>query len=142
MRLVVIAQGKKPDAHTHALCDEYVKRSRTLLPIELHHCTTAKQQWERAASAKGKLVVLDERGVQLGTTQLAAQVGAWRDAGVRDVALLVGGADGFSDEERDRADLVLALSRLTLPHRLAQLVLCEQLYRVGTVLAGHPYHHS
>lgn len=142
MRLVVIAQGKKPDAHTLALCDEYVKRSRSLLPIELHHVSTAKQQWERALALRGKVAVLDERGLQLDTLELAARMGGWRDASVREVALLVGGADGFSDDERGRADLVLGLSRLTLPHRLAQLVVCEQLYRVGTVLAGHPYHHA
>ena len=142
MRLVVLAQGKKPDASIVALCDEYVKRSRSLLPIELHHCATAKQQWERALAVRGKVVVLDERGRQLDTLELAAELRAWRDTSVREVALLVGGADGFSDDERGRADLVLALSRLTLPHRLAQLVLCEQLYRVGTVLAGHPYHHA
>jgi 23S rRNA (pseudouridine1915-N3)-methyltransferase len=142
MRLVVLAQGKKLDAHTAALCDEYVKRTSPLLPMERHACTTAKQQWERAAALRGPVVVLDERGVQLATTELAARVDAWRTAGTREVAFLVGGADGFDDDERRRADVVLALSRLTLPHRLAQLFLCEQLYRVATILHGHPYHHG
>jgi 23S rRNA (pseudouridine1915-N3)-methyltransferase len=142
MRMVVLAQGKKLDAHTAALCDEYVKRCGPLVPVERHVCTTAKQQWERAAALRGPKVVLDERGLQLTTTELAARVDAWRSGAVREVGFLVGGADGFGDEERQRADLVLALSRLTMPHRLAQLILCEQLYRVGTVLAGHPYHHA
>ena len=52
--------------------------------------------------------------------------------------LLIGDAHGYDEADRARADRVLALSRLTLPHRLAQLLLCEQLYRVGTILAGHP----
>ena len=61
---------------------------------------------------------------------------------MRRVDLLIGDAHGFDDAARSRADRVLALSRLTLPHRLAQLLLCEQLYRAGTILAGHPYHHA
>ena len=142
MRFVVLAQGRKLDAATGSLCDEYVRRCAPLLPVERVQCATAKQQWQRAEAVRGPTVVLDERGLQLSTPELATRVDAWRTAAVREVAWLVGGADGFDDDERRRANLVLALSRLTLPHRLAQLLLCEQLYRVATILAGHPYHHA
>ena len=85
--------------------------------------------------------MLDERGEQLTSEALAALLGGWRDAGVREVEFAIGDAHGFDDEARRAADHVLALSRLTLPHRLAQVLLVEQLYRAGTILAGHPYHH-
>ncbi len=142
MRITIVAQGRKPDRETASLCDEYIRRSRTMVPIELVVCTTAKQQWERAAACGGPIVVLDERGELWTSPALAARIGHWRDGGTRQLACLIGGADGFSDDERARADAVLSLSRMTLPHRLAQVVLCEQLYRAGTILAGHPYHHG
>lgn len=142
MRITILAQGKKLDRETAALCDEYARRARTLVPFDLVPCSTARVQWERANACGGPIVVLDERGLSWSSPELAAQIGRWRDAGTRKLACLVGGADGFDDGERGRADLVLSLSRLTLPHRLAQLILCEQLYRAGTILAGHPYHHG
>lgn len=87
-------------------------------------------------------VLLDERGELMSSVQLAARCQSKRDAGVGELRFLIGDADGFNDEDRAAAGWVLSLSRLTLPHRLAHLVLVEQLYRVGTILAGHPYHHA
>jgi 23S rRNA (pseudouridine1915-N3)-methyltransferase len=142
MRITILAQGRKLDRETAALCDEYVRRSRPLVPFELVVCNTAKAQWERAKALAGPIVVLDERGQAWSSPELAERIGRWRDAGTRHLACLIGGADGFDDAERARADAVFSLSRLTLPHRLAQLVVCEQLYRAGTILAGHPYHHA
>lgn len=142
MRITILAQGKKLDRDTATLCDEYIRRARTLVPFELVACSTAKQQWERAGACGGPIVVLDGRGQPWSSEELAARLGKWRDTGTRQLACLVGGADGFDDDERERADALFSLSNLTLPHRLAQLVLCEQLYRAGTILAGHPYHHA
>ncbi|MEM7151198.1 MAG: 23S rRNA (pseudouridine(1915)-N(3))-methyltransferase RlmH [Myxococcota bacterium] len=141
MRLRVLPIGKLKDARLEGLCDEYVKRSRAMLPIERVVCRNAKDQWQRASDGDGTIVLLDERGEQPDTLELSGWFRRWRDGGVRRVDLLIGDADGYDDAARARADRILALSRLTLPHRLAQLMLCEQLYRVGTVLAGHPYHH-
>ncbi|HEY8378390.1 MAG TPA: 23S rRNA (pseudouridine(1915)-N(3))-methyltransferase RlmH, partial [Nannocystis sp.] len=90
---------------------------------------------------EGSRVLLDERGEQIDTRELARWIDRWRrDA--RDVALYIGDADGFTATDRTQADRLLALSRLTLPHRLVRLILLEQLYRAGTLLAGHPYHHG
>jgi 23S rRNA (pseudouridine1915-N3)-methyltransferase len=83
--------------------------------------------------------MLDERGEQLTTTQLAGRLTRWQRDG-RDVALIIGGADGLDPELRKTADETLALSQLTLPHGLARLLLVEQLYRAASVLQGHPYH--
>jgi 23S rRNA (pseudouridine1915-N3)-methyltransferase len=87
-------------------------------------------------------VVLDERGEQIDTETLAGWLADWRERGVRDVDFLIGDAHGFSNADRRGATKVMALSRLTLPHRLAQVLIVEQLYRAGTILAGHPYHHG
>ena len=84
-------------------------------------------------------VVLDERGEGLTTRALAARMGAWRERG-RDVAFIVGGADGTAAALKEEADLLWSLSALTLPHQLVRVVLAEQLYRAAMLLAGHPYH--
>jgi 23S rRNA (pseudouridine1915-N3)-methyltransferase len=68
-------------------------------------------------------------------------VGRWREEGRR-VVFAIGGADGLDPAVTARADLVLALGRLTLPHELARLLLVEQLYRAHSILAGHPYHRA
>ncbi len=86
-----------------------------------------------------KLVLLDERGKQLASRELADRLSVWQSEG-RDIAFAIGGPDGMSDACRERAEFTLSLSRLTLPHGLARVVLAEQLYRATTLLSGHPYH--
>jgi 23S rRNA (pseudouridine1915-N3)-methyltransferase len=142
MRLRVLAIGRRPDRDIGPLCDAYVKRSRTLLPIERITCRDVETAWAKTKAEPGPVVVLDERGEPLSSPELANWLQHCRDQGVRSIAFLIGDAHGFSDHDRSTADRVLALSRLTLPHRLAQLIVCEQLYRAGTILAGHPYHHA
>jgi 23S rRNA (pseudouridine1915-N3)-methyltransferase len=85
-----------------------------------------------------RLVALDERGQSLGSRDFADRLARWRDEGT--VAFAIGGADGLDSAVRDRADLVLSLGALTLPHQLVRVVLIEQLYRGLTILSGHPYH--
>ena len=84
-------------------------------------------------------IVLDERGKQLTSLALADALQNWLAAG-RDVALIVGGADGLAPEIKARADLTWSLSALTLPHALVRVVLAEQLYRAVSILHNHPYH--
>lgn len=141
MQLDVIAVGKLKDAGLEAACAQYVKRSRAFLPIAREVTRDTAASWQRADKHGGPVVLMDERGEQVDTPTFAGWLGQWQDEGVRRVAFLIGDAHGFSDDDRGRATKVLALSRLTMPHRLAQLVLVEQLYRAGAVLAGHPYHH-
>ncbi len=92
--------------------------------------------------APTRTVLLDERGRPLSSEELAAILGRWRDDGVREARFVLGAADGHSDDERDQADLLLAMGALTWPHLLARAMLAEQLYRATTILAGHPYHRS
>ncbi len=84
-------------------------------------------------------VVLDERGTLVRTTELARRMARWRENG-RDIALIVGGADGLADSVKQSADFVWSLSPLTLPHGLARVLVVEQLYRAHTILHNHPYH--
>jgi 23S rRNA (pseudouridine1915-N3)-methyltransferase len=139
VELRILAVGKLKQAGLEALVADYCKRSRALLPISLEHVRDLAALRTRAERPR---VILDERGEQIVTSTLASWLGDWRDRGVRRVDFLIGDAHGFTDEDRKSADRVLALSLLTLPHRLAQVVLVEQLYRAGTILAGHPYHHE
>ena len=89
-----------------------------------------------------RTVLLDERGADLTSEQLAAQLEKWRDGGIRETRFVIGAADGHSEEERGAADLLLAFGKATWPHLLARAMLMEQLYRVTSILAGHPYHRA
>ena len=87
-----------------------------------------------------RVVALDERGRIMSSRAFAACLGTWRDEGQRDIAFVIGGADGHGQAVLDRADLVLSLGQLTWPHELVRLLLVEQLYRAAAIHAGHPYH--
>ncbi len=84
-------------------------------------------------------IVLDERGAQATTKELAAQMQEWMHEG-RDIAFIIGGADGLHDSVKQAAQQLLALSALTLPHALARVLLAEQLYRAYSLMHNHPYH--
>jgi len=98
-----------------------------------------KSRIREAVQGNQRLVILDERGDDLTTLQLAKRLEHWMQDG-RDAALLIGGADGLDESLKAAADDRLRLSSLTLPHGLARLVLCEQLYRAASVIKNHPYH--
>lgn len=105
--------------------------------------TEAAREAESAAllaAAQGRTVALDQRGRGFDTQRLAAHLDRLELGGESRISLLLGGAGGHAPWLRERVDEVWSLSPLTLPHELARLVLLEQLYRVETVRAGHPYH--
>ena len=154
MRIRLIAVGQRLPSWIDAGCAEYVKRLPREWSFELialkgaprpegKPAAAAMQAEARAIAgaipAGSRRVLLDERGRQVTTAQLADRLTHWQQDG-RDVALVVGGADGLDPELRDTAHETLALSQMTLPHGLARLLLVEQLYRVGSLLQGHPYH--
>jgi 23S rRNA (pseudouridine1915-N3)-methyltransferase len=142
MDLHLLAVGKLKDPGLVALCDTWGKRSRRALPIHRETLRDLDQLWARAEGLDAPIVLADERGQQIDSMTLAGWLERWRDEGQRRVVFAIGDAHGFDEAQRAKATRLLGLSRLTLPHRLAQLVLCEQLYRAGTILAGHPYHHT
>lgn len=153
MKLTLLAVGDKLPAWAETACAEYLKRmprearveivavkaaKRTGLPAEQVKAAEAARLLDRCPRG-ARLIALDEHGHQPTTRELADLLAGWMAEG-RDVALLIGGADGLSAEILDKAETKLALSRLTLPHALARVLLAEQLYRAASLLAGHPYH--
>jgi 23S rRNA (pseudouridine1915-N3)-methyltransferase len=152
VKVRVVAVGKDRSGLFAPAAEEYRARLERYLKFELlevpearRHAGTPRAKEEEGETLLAKLrdgervVLLDERGTEETSAAFARRVARWLEQG-RDVALVVGGADGLSDAVRARADEVLALSRMTLPHRLARVVLLEQLYRAMTILRGEPYH--
>jgi 23S rRNA (pseudouridine1915-N3)-methyltransferase len=137
--LHVVARGKIGRSPEAELVARYQKR--LTWPFRL---TELPETGGKAPDAATPLrtVLLDERGKQLSSEELAAILGRWRDHGVREVRFVIGAADGHSDAEREGADLLLAMGAMTWPHLLARAMLAEQLYRATTIVAGHPYHRS
>jgi 23S rRNA (pseudouridine1915-N3)-methyltransferase len=131
---------------------EYTGRLQHYAKTELKELPESRASGEQARTAEGEaliakltpkdvLVALDERGKQLSTTELAQWIGKQQQGG-KDLAFVIGGDEGLSEAVRSKAALVLSLTRFTLPHRLARLVLMEQLYRVFTLLRGESYHRA
>jgi 23S rRNA (pseudouridine1915-N3)-methyltransferase len=124
--------GKPRSREANVLAQEYAQRLGRFCRFEMRQIRDEKAAvpYDRALR-----VVLDPAGEQLTSQALAALL---EKAG-RDVAFFVGGAEGFSEAFRRGADRLLSLSRMTLPHELARVVLAEQLYRAFTILHNHPY---
>ena len=152
MKLRLLAIGKDRSGLYAPAVEEYAKRLARYVRFELvelpearKHAGTPRAKDEEGSALLARLdprehvVALDERGKEYTSVELARRVEAWQGQG-RDVALLVGGSDGLSPEVLARAQEKLSLSRFTLAHRLARLVLVEQLYRAMTILRGEPYH--
>src|SRR5205085_121712 len=137
--LVVLAAGKLRDAWVRDGCGDYQRRIARHLPLEVVEVKDAASLAARIPD-RYHLVALDERGTEPTSAELARRLGGWMRSGLAGVAFLVGDADGLPPELVARAREVLALSRLTLPHRLARLVLLEQLYRALSIVRGEPYH--
>jgi len=140
LKLVVLAVGKMRDRHMAALCDDYLARTRRHLPVEVvevDDCAALERRLPRDA----ELVALDPDGESWTTADLAAHLERRMVHGARTIAFVIGGADGLPADLVRRATTRLSLSRLTLPHRLARVVLCEQIYRALTIIRGEPYHH-
>jgi 23S rRNA (pseudouridine1915-N3)-methyltransferase len=114
------------------------------VPVELHFLKSGTQQGESEAlleRSKGMFrVVLDERGEHVVSRAVAQKITEWEMHGPRDLAFLIGGADGHTDALRQAAGWRWALSKLTLQHEMALVLTLEQLYRACTLRAGHPYH--
>lgn len=152
MKIRVLAVGRDRSGLYRPALEEYARRIGRYASFEVvevpearRHAGTPRARDEEGDAILARLrdgervVALDERGREPSSEELARRLGAWL-AGGRDLALVVGGADGLAGAVKARADESLSLSRLTLAHRLARLVLLEQLYRAFTILRGEPYH--
>lgn len=123
-----------------AICDEYITRARRHLPIEIVEVED-DAALARRLPARGEIIALEPGGDSWTTEELAKHVEKLMLHGTQTVAFLIGGALGLPKDVVKKATRRLSLSNLTLPHRLARVVLCEQLYRAMTIIRGEPYHH-
>lgn len=154
MKLWIIAIGNKMPDWVEAGFTEYVKRMPREARIELVELKPEKRgsgkstqqildtEHERIVNVlpqSARLVAMDEHGESWATQRLAQALTGWQQQG-GDVAFIIGGADGLHENIKRRAEKLLALSAMTLPHGLARVLLAEQLYRAVTIIQGHPYH--
>lgn len=155
MRIAIVAVGRLRKGPEAALVGDYLDRfARTGRSLGLPPVTLTEIEDRRGGGMAAEaallaraippgavLVVLDERGEQPTSDDVARRLAQWRD-GARDVCLVIGGADGLDPALRARADWQVSLGRMVWPHLLVRVMLAEQLYRAATILAGSPYHRA
>jgi 23S rRNA (pseudouridine1915-N3)-methyltransferase len=135
--LHIVARGRIGRGPEAELVERYLKRLSW--PVKI---TELPDGGGRVPPMEGqvRLVLLDETGEVMPSRGFAQMLGRWRDDGVREARFMIGAADGFSDENRAAADMLLSFGRATWPHLLARAMLAEQLWRATSILANHPYH--
>ena len=137
MLLHIVARGRIGRSPEAELVERYLKR--IAWPTKLTELPESGGKVPEPAP-NGVTILLDEKGEQLSSVAFADRLGRWRDDGRREARFMIGGADGFEDADRAKADLLLAFGKATWPHLLARAMLAEQLYRATSILANHPYH--
>ena len=151
MHLRLIWVGKTKNEHLRALVDDYLGRLRRFIRSEVTELRESSARTERegiedegrriigALHRDAFVVLLDVEGREWSSTQLAGEIEKWQTTGKREVAFVIGGHNGVSTEVTGRANFRWSLSRLTLTHEMARVVLTEQLYRAYTIIHGLPY---
>ena len=157
MKLALVAAGRLRAGPLRDLFEDYARRLAWPLAVteieERRPLATGELKAREGALIEAALdgafrklsapvlVALDERGMVLSSAAFAERLGRWRDGG-RDLAFVIGGADGLAKPVLDRAELTLSLGAMTWPHLLVRVLLAEQIYRAQSILAGHPYHRA
>ena len=160
MRIAIAAVGRLKAGPETELCRRYLDRARKtgsglgLKGFDVHEvpegagATAALRQKSEADAlmlslpARAETIVLDERGDLLDSAEFAAHLRKRADAGLQDLAIVIGGPDGLGEGVRQGASRLIAFGRMTWPHQIVRVLLAEQLYRATTLLAGHPYHRA
>jgi 23S rRNA (pseudouridine1915-N3)-methyltransferase len=146
VRVSIIAVGKIKERGVRDAIDDYVgriKRYAKIEEVELKDGDEAEviARFEKAIAERTKVVALEVDGQAWSTERFARYIGDAELHSVQSLAFLIGGSYGLPPALSKKADLRLSLSAMTLPHRLARLLLAEQIYRAFTVLRGEPYSH-
>ena len=154
MNIQIVAVGRLRKGPELALFTDYADRfNKTgrplgLGPLKIHEvedkkgigaAAEADLIW-RSTPQGGRVIALDERGTVRSSPKFAQTLQTFADQGVPNLTFWIGGADGFTDDMRGRADALLSFGAMVWPHMLARVMLCEQLYRAASILAGKPYH--
>jgi 23S rRNA (pseudouridine1915-N3)-methyltransferase len=150
MRLTLAHIGGRPGSRSgskdgfDAVIQGYLTRCQAFARCETEAFRTEGAMLEWLGRQQGRTpplaVFLDSRGRQMSSEVFAAWLGARRDDGTQHIVFAIGDADGWSEEARSGAQLLLSLGPMTMAHSLARLVMAEQIYRAFTILTGHPYH--
>ena len=160
MKIKLSAIGKLKSGPEQELFNRYFERARTtgkqlgFSDISLREfapsqvATTAQRKRQEEAlllSPVGNdsyMLALDENGQDISSTQFSQILATKRDAGLGELVLIIGGADGLSPELLENSDKTIRLGKMTWPHQLARILIMEQIYRAMTILSHHPYHRS
>lgn len=144
MKITLGVIGKcKPTSPEGEIIQRYQERMKWQLTIKEKDNSTQEDEakfLQSCITPQAKVVVLDERGKNMTSPELATILENWMTAGTSEICFLIGGADGHLEATRQKADLILSFGKLTLPHILMRAVLCEQIYRAETIINHHPYH--
>ena len=144
MKLKIVWMGRTKDQAIQSLTSDYLKRLSYYAEVEAMIVPSEAALLKLRERTRGRpahsLVLLDARGKQLSSEELARFLEDHQNRNPQPLAFAVGGADGFSETTRESASFVLSLGKMTLSHEIARVVLLEQLYRAFSILRGHPYH--
>ena len=144
MKLTIAWIGKTKNSAIQSLADEYLKRLRQYAEADgvslKDEAALLKLCGRDGRGSRRHLVLLDSRGKQLTSEELAKFLVDHQDGNPTPLVFAVGPADGFSETARQQADFTLSMGKMTIAHELARVLLLEQLYRGFTILKGHPYH--
>lgn len=153
MKLRLLWVGKTQEDWVRAAIDEYGGRVRRYAPLEIMEareekgalsdtmCLREGERLLKLLPKNSRLVLLDEHGEQLTSPEFATIVGKYRDNSTQELVFAIGGAYGFSEEFRAKADRKIALGRMTFTHQMIRPFFLEQLYRAFTILNNESYHH-
>jgi len=150
MNLTVAAVGRIKKGPERSLWDIYAKRLRwplSLIEVEAKNVIGIEQIKKKEADlllAKvpkaSVIVALDQNGLVASSAEFAKKIGEWQNNGINNLVLVVGGSDGLDSTVLDKAQMIISMGQMTWPHKLARVMLLEQLYRAQCILNNHPYH--
>ena len=148
MKYIISAIGKTKTQQEDLITLKYLKRIKNIEIKQYEIKLNNKQKKIEEEGLKlisstpsnGRLVLLDEQGENLTSPELAKMVLDWRNNNIAYINFAIGGAFGNGDQIKRRADKIIALGKLTWPHQMVKMMIAEQIYRVETIIQGHPYH--
>ena len=148
VRYIISTIGKAKNSDEDMITHKYLKRIKNieLKQYEVKTNNPEKKLEEEALKLinttpkNGKLILLDEKGQNLSSTDLAKIILNWRDNNVTYINFAIGGAFGNGEKIKNTADKIIAFGKLTWPHQMVKMMVAEQIYRIETIIQGHPYH--
>jgi 23S rRNA (pseudouridine1915-N3)-methyltransferase len=152
MKITILSIGKFDKSPYRELFEYYLKRLKWKIELrEIEFKNTKSYEELKIKQEEGilllknlhnfsKIIVLDERGKQFSSPEFANILAGFNVAGDSNIAFIIGGAYGLSEDVKDKADILLSLAKMTLPHLMVRGFLIEQIYRASTIISNHPYH--